>query len=460
MSILLNEVGKKLTKTKKKYVSLARKIIIKTASLTPVTRQVCVDALQNRRNRKFKSRFYDKYEVQDNIIMFESFMGRQYSCSPKALYEAMMEDSRYDGFIKVWAFKNPAAHLELNENPNTRIVKYRGWKYCRYHAQAKYCVTNSRVPNEIVLKPEQKFIQCWHGTPLKRLGFDIENYTGSQSSTDDLRHNYTIDAMRYTDMPSPSPFYTEKITSAFNLKALGKENIFMECGYPRNDFLYSYTQEQKEEIRKTLGVPEGKKIVLYAPTWRENQHEAGVGYTYDLGVDFDVLQRELGDDFVILFRAHYFISNAFDFEKYEGFIVNVSNYNDINHLYVAADMLITDYSSVFFDYANLDRPIIFYMYDFEEYKNNMRDFYLDIEELPGPIVKEEADLIAAIRHMATDFVYDEKFRIFNDKFNPHREPCAAKFLEQVVEIPPLKWPESFQGENDDDDISSKDYEDS
>lgn len=108
-------------------------------------------------------------------------------------------------------------------------------------------------------------------------------------------------------------------------------------------------------------------MILYAPTFRDNQHTSGIGYTYNLGINFDEL-AVLADNYIILFRTHYFITNLFDFNKYKGFVYDVSNYDDINELYLISDILITDYSSVFFDFANLKKPIIFYMYDLDEYK--------------------------------------------------------------------------------------------
>ena len=214
--------------------------------------------------------------------------------------------------------------------------------------------------------------------------------------------------------------------SAFNLKEVHKENCIIEQGYPRNDFLYNYTEDDVKRIKQKLGIDGiNKKIILYAPTWRDNQHQAGVGYTYKTEVDFDKLQKELQDEYIILFRAHYFVSNSFDFEKYKGFIYNVSNLDDVNETYVVSDILITDYSSVFFDYANLKRPMLFYMYDFEEYKDEMRGFYIDIDELPGEITKTEDELINAIRH-TKNFEYNEKYKKFNDKFNYLDDGQAAK----------------------------------
>jgi len=417
---------------KKKLKKKLKKIIIKILSITPITKQLAVNLTAWDKKRNYLKKFYNKEIINDKLIVFEAYMGRQYSCSPKSLYKAMLEDDEYKDFIKVWAFKKPKEHEDLLKNDNTVVVKYKSKQYYKYYSTAKYWVTNSRIPNEIKKHPDQIYIQCWHGTPLKKLGLDIENYTGTKISTKDLHHNYKVDAQRYSYLVSPSNFFNEKITSAFGLKDIGKDNIFIEKGYPRNDFLYEFTEEDCERIKENLNIPRNKKVILYAPTWRENQHEPGIGYTYDLGLNFDILQKELEDEYVILFRAHYFISNAFNFEKYNGFIINASNHDDINELYIVSDMLITDYSSVFFDYANLSRPIIFYMYDFEEYKNKMRDFYLSVKDLPGPIVKDEINLLKEINKLGTDFVYDEKYEEFNNRFNPHRKPCSLEVLSECI----------------------------
>ena len=116
-------------------------------------------------------------------------------------------------------------------------------------------------------------------------------------------------------------------------------------------------------------------------------------------MDFDSLKKKFGEDIVILFRAHYFIADKFDFKKYKGFVINVSDYDDINDLYIISDILITDYSSVFFDFANLKRPMIFYLYDFDDYKNNMRDFYFGTAMLPGITVNEQTRLEDSLKNI-------------------------------------------------------------
>ena len=139
-----------------------------------------------------------------------------------------------------------------------------------------------------------------------------------------------------------------------------------------------------------------------------------------------MLQKELSDDYVVLFRAHYFIIDNFDLSKYNGFIIDVSRHDDINELYIVSDMLLTDYSSVFFDYANLNRPIMFFMYDFEEYKGKMRDFYLEMNELPGPIVYKNDELCRMIKETAENFIYDDKYQQFNDKYNTFNDANSSK----------------------------------
>lgn len=389
---------------------------------------------------KIKNRMYTKYAksipVDDKLCIFESFNGRNYSDSPKAVYNRMLNDEKYRDFKFIWVFAEPEKFRYLEKNRDTKLVEYNSREYMKAYAAAKYWFTPSRLPDYLVPKKDQRYIQFWHGTPLKRLGYDIEvKGKNALHTVDEWCKMYEYDAGRYSYMVSPSAFTTEKYISAFNLKKIGKDKCIIETGYPRNDALYTADQKLREEILRDLGISGDKKIILYAPTWRDDQYKTGTGYSYKPALDFDRLRKEIGDEYIVLFRTHYLISQILDLSSYSGFIYNVSQYSDINDLYIAADMLITDYSSAFFDYANLKRPMLFYMYDLDDYRNNMRDFYIDLDELPGPIITGEDELIREIKSIDGYWdKYSEKYDAFNKKFNYLDDADAsARVLDIVIE---------------------------
>ena len=407
-----------------------KRLLIKIAKDSMLLRRLIRRAAYLCRYWRYKFRSLGK-PVDDKLIVFSAFTGAKYADSPRAIYEYMVGCDDYRDYQFVWCFTEPEKYAFLLENRNTRIVKQASKEFEIVFATAKYWVCNHRVSLHRFPRRGQVFVQTWHGTPLKRLGFDIEKTNNENYTLKEQNKQYLTDAKKLTYLLSPSAFASEKFISAFALERLGKTDIILELGYPRNDFLFNYTAEDTARVKRELGIPDGKKVILYAPTWRDNQHTANEGYTYKTEVDFDRLREALGDEYVILFRAHYFISNSFDFEKYSGFAYDVSGLDDINALYIIADMLITDYSSVFFDYAILKRPIIYYMYDFDLYKNEMRGFYIDMNELPGAIVKDEDTLIAQIK-AADDFEYDEKYKRFNETYNYLDDGAAAKRVAQAV----------------------------
>ncbi len=379
---------------------------------------------------RFKIRGFGK-KVDNHTILFFAFKGKSYACSPKAIYEYMLKDPKYQNYQFIWAFKKPEEHHQLAKNKNTKVIKYGGKEYEKHLAIAKYWIFNYRVADHIYPKKNQVYVQCWHGTPLKKLGYDLKNTHNAMNSQKEIYDRYKIDAKKFKYILSPSHFATEKFISAWNLKNTNQTNKVVEKGYPRNDFLSNYTQEDVKRVKRKLNLPEDKKVILYAPTFRDNQHKSGVGYTYQTVVDFDLLKQNLEKEYVILFRAHYLVANSFQFENYKDFLYDVSNYDDINELYIISDLLITDYSSVFFDYANLKRPIIFYMYDFDLYKDELRGFYIDISELPGEIAKTQTELLKKVENVK-DFVYDNKYQEFYQKYNYLEDGNAAKRVVEVI----------------------------
>lgn len=418
----------------RKIKSTIKNLVLAISEKSIVARKVIRSTFDLYRKIKYKIATVG-IKIDEKTIMFCVFNGKSYTCSPKAIYEYMIKSEEYKEYKFIWAFKSVEKYNFLEKNRNTKVVKMNSKEYKKYLAKAKYWIFNYKIPDYLYPKKEQVFVQCWHGTPLKRLGCDLEHFDNVLNTMEGMKKRYKIEASKFSYFISPSKFASEKFISAWNLKEIGKENIIIEEGYPRNDFLFNYTEQDANKIKKELGIEnETRKTILYAPTYRSNQHETGVGYTYKEEVDFEKLKQAIGDKYIVLFRPHYFIANAFDFEKYKGFVYNVSDIDDVNELYIISDMLITDYSSVFFDYANLKRPMIFYMYDLEHYRDKSNGFYIDLKELPGNIVKTQEELEKEILALDKSFVYSQEYKKFNEKYNYLDDGNASKrVIEKIIE---------------------------
>src|SRR5699024_4827273 len=161
-----------------------------------------------------------------------------------------------------------------------------------------------------------------------------------------------------------------------------------------------------------------KKVILYAPTWRDDQFYRKGRYKFDLDLDLEMMKKQLGERYVVLLRMHYLVAENFDLARYQRFVYDMSGDEDIRDLYLISDLLMTDYSSVFFDYANLYRPIIFYVYDLDWYRDTLRGFYFDIEEhAPGPMIKPTEGVIRAIEDFERrGFAVPDNFDAFYQEF--------------------------------------------
>ena len=215
----------------------------------------------------------------------------------------------------------------------------------------------------------------------------------------------------------------------------------LETGYPRNDILHAKSKDQMaDRLRHKLGIPKDKKTVLYAPTWRDDEYYGKGKYKFSLELDLKLLRERLSNDYVLLLRTHYFIADNVDVTGVEDFVYNVSKYDDIAELYLISDILITDYSSVFFDYTNLKRPMIFFMYDLEKYRDILRGFYIDVEkELPGPIVFTSEEVVKAIENIdSIKKEYEDKYKDFYHKFCAWEKGDASeKVAKAVFDLPPV-----------------------
>lgn len=349
--------------------------------------------------------YYNKKETQKNKLLFESFYGKYYSDSPKHLYEYLYNNHK-DEFEFVWVLNKKG--IKIPGNPKT--VKRFSLDYYKNLAKSEYVIFNTRHPKRIRKKEDQHYICTWHGTPLKRLGFDQGNlYLDNPRS----KHAYMKDSSEWDYMISPNAFTTKILRSAFAY--VGE---IIESGYPRNDILYNASDEYVKKVRESLNIPNDKKIILYAPTWRDDDYYGTASVRFKLELDLNRLKEEFEDEYIVLLRLHYFIADNIDLSGCEDFAFNVSDYEDIADLYLISDILITDYSSVFFDFANLKRPILFYTYDLEKYENVLRGFYIDINtEVPGPLLNTNDEVVEAISNIdEIEEEYKERYEEFYNRF--------------------------------------------
>src|SRR5699024_5915999 len=249
--------------------------------------------------------------------------------------------------------------------------------------------------------------------PLKKLAIDMENVLMPGTNTEKYKHNFVAESSKWDYLVSPNQFSTEIFKRAFQF-----HKKIIESGYPRNDYLVN-NQSNKDEIdriKSELNLPNDKKIILYAPTWRDNQ-SYGIGrYKFDIPINFKKMKDSLSDNYIIVLRMHYLVAEQIDLEGINDFVYDKSLHKDINELYLISDILITDYSSVFFDYAILNRPIYFYTADLEEYRDTLRGFYLNYEkEAPGPITQTTTELIKEIKSV-NNYDYNRLAK-FNKHFN-------------------------------------------
>ncbi len=360
----------------------------------------------------YKFVFYviSKLPAKKDSVIFESFHGKQISDNPLALYEYLLKN--HPNYKLYWSI-DKRYELQLKNDDKKKYLNRFSLKWLVNMARAEYWVINSRLPLWIPKPAHTTYIQTWHGTPLKKLGLDIQKVHMPGTNTKEYKKNFVNESVKWDYLISPNAYSTEIFKRAF-----GYNGEIIESGYPRNDYLLNNNNRNMiNSLKNNMDLPKNKKVLLYAPTWRDDEFYSKGKYKFSINIDLDLLNQKLGDEWIILFRMHYLVAENLNIENYKGFAYDFSNYKDIRDLYLVSDVLITDYSSVFFDYANLNRPMIFYTYDLQKYKQKLRGFYFDLEQdAPGPLVQTTTDLIKEIDKISETLYISEKVKTFNRKF--------------------------------------------
>jgi CDP-glycerol glycerophosphotransferase len=348
-----------------------------------------------------------------NRVVFESGLGLQYGDAPRYIFEELLK--QYPNEEYIWVQNGKIYNLP----DNCKVVERLSFQYYYYLATSKYWVNNQNFPFYITRRKNGVYLQTWHGTPIKKMLFDLENIHGRDEG---YVERVEKAKNQWSYLLSQSSYATQKLKSAFRY-----EGEVLELGYPRNDILINEANNQEyiHKIKRNLNIPKDKKVILYAPTFRDNSEKKGNNFSMNLVIDFDKFLNKIPEEYILLLRLHVLVNQniSLTYEQKER-IIDVSSFSDIQELYLVSDMLITDYSSVFFDYANLNRPIIFYAYDLESYRDDLRGFYLDYDnDLPGSIVKTEEELYEQIllsRNISVDY------SDFRKKYLPKDDGSATK----------------------------------
>jgi CDP-glycerol glycerophosphotransferase len=350
-------------------------------------------------------------------IVYSSFRGL-FSDSPRAIYEALV--ARGDDVTHTWLTAPVAEHAFPAD---VATVPFGSPEGIAALESADVVVSNDHVPLDWEKRPGTVYLQTWHGTPLKRIHNDV--FWAPEGRLAYLEH----DIARWDAMLSPNPPSTARFRQAF-----GFRGPVHETGYPRNDLLSSPRRDRvRAEVRAALGIGEGTRVVLYTPTWRDDLVFQGTGERdFEFPVDLEDFTARLGGDHVLLLRLHNMVSDRL--ESIEGLPVrDVSSYPDIGDLYLAADLLVTDYSSTMFDFAITGKPVLFLTYDLAEYRDRLRGFYFDLEDVaPGPLLSTSRELVDAIGDLdAVTARYADRYRRFRETFTSLEDGHAT---ERVLDL--------------------------
>jgi CDP-glycerol glycerophosphotransferase len=352
-------------------------------------------------------------------IVYVAFRGH-FSDSPRALYEELR--ARGVEATHTWL---SAPHTQATFPDDVATVEFGSPASIAALEGADLVISNDHIPLDWEKRPGTTYLQTWHGTMLKRIHNDVLWAPEGRLAYLDK------DIARWDLLLSPNAVTTERLRKAF-----GFTGPVHETGLPRNDLLHSPQRDEvRARVRADLGIGEDQRVVLYTPTWRDDLvFEGNEGQDFEFPIDLDAFAERLGTGHVLLLRLHNMVMDRLDAP--EGSVVrDVCGHPDIRDLYLAADVMVTDYSSTMFDFANTGRPMVFFTYDLDRYRDELRGFYFDLEEVaPGPLVRTSEELVDTIADI--DRISDQhaaRYARFQELFT-HLEDGAAtrRVLDLII----------------------------
>ncbi|MBF0772624.1 hypothetical protein E4T86_01150 [Mammaliicoccus sciuri] len=341
--------------------------------------------LKNNNNQRIIEKYnqYCNGDIKENCILYETFHGKSMTDNPYALFESLILDPEYKNYRHIWVINTLTSETEkYKNNENVIFVKVNSDEYLYYLAKAKYLINNTSFPPYFCKRKNQVYLNTWHGTPLKTLGIDMN---GPIDQLKNIQRNF----LQTDYLLSPNEFTTEKLVYSHNLDGIYTGEI-LEVGYPRIDLITkTNSKDILDKLRQYIEIDTNKKVALYAPTWRGN-----VGKEVDIKKEVkDIIvsiKNNLDSNYQLLLKVHPLLYKYFKNDKDLSKIF-IPDSIDISETLSIVDLLITDYSSVFFDFYIKNKPIILYTYDKAEYLSD-RGTYLDFDELNTYVAENETEL--------------------------------------------------------------------
>lgn len=322
-------------------------------------------------------------KTDENLILFVSYGGKKYDDSPKVVYEYLLHNPVSSKHKYVWAFTDPDQFPEVPQK-----VKIDTIKYYITALKAGYWITNSSASRGLNFRKQKtKNIMFQHGmAAIKKIGTDMQMKKG-------IHEKHYVE--NYDAIFIEGKHETEILARAMQQN----KDVFIQTGLPRNDSLVNVNIERINKIKEKLNIPPDKKVILYAPTFREHNLDHDRKNYLPIPFDLQKLEEDLGEEYFLVITAHYEVSRFLEVLPQNGFIYNAFGYPEINDLMIIADILISDYSSIVFDYSILERPIFCFGYDYDDYLKQ-RGIYNDLESMfsKGVLRTQEA-LVHAIKTM-------------------------------------------------------------
>jgi CDP-glycerol glycerophosphotransferase len=374
--------------------------------------------------RRLRDEVYPEARTQPllDVVLFETFAGKAAGDNPGALCKELA--SRDEDLELVFSVMDYSVEVPEGARPVIRFSR----EYFELLGRARYLLVNASLPYFFRKREGQLYFQTWHGSPLKRIAHDRPHLDFFNWHH---RRQLLIARDGWDYLLSQSEFCSRSLSSAFRY-----DGPLMELGYPRNDqMLADDAADVRRRVRRSLGIEDHQRVILYAPTWRDNLR---VGRVFDKVLYLDpheVVERL--DDAVVLVRGHYNSVRAAEDVDPDRRVIDVTRYPDIADLYVAADAMVTDYSSVFFDFVLTDKPMVFLAPDLVEYRDDNRGFYLDYHEtVPGPVVLTTAEVVETLRGPDT---YAARREAFREEFTPHDDgKAAARVVDAILSVHPYR----------------------